>query len=209
MPPITAPRYSIDKLSAIELTIHPAATMMPPNATINSAPRCGPRMSTIQPSIGVSQVSRAMKMLNANWIAAMDQPCAWLIGVTNSVHPYCRLAIITMQTMTESNWLQRTAPNVFTLVPTVLATLMFPSPELFLMSLSKKPVGDTLRVSAEDAAQRVPRLMTTGPTASFRGRRSRNPESRAASQVQCPCGFRVRRCAPPRNDAVGLVHILT
>ena len=74
--------------------------MMPPNATTNFGPRRGPRMSTIQPSIGVSQVSSAMKMLKANWMAAMDQPCALLIGLTNSVHPYCRLAIITMQMMT-------------------------------------------------------------------------------------------------------------
>jgi len=56
-------------------------------------------MSTIQPSIGVSQVSSAMKTANANWIEAIDQPCALLIGLTNSVQPYCRLAIITMQMM--------------------------------------------------------------------------------------------------------------
>jgi len=35
-------------------------------------------MSTIQPSIGVSQVSSAIKMANANWMAAIDQPCAFV-----------------------------------------------------------------------------------------------------------------------------------
>ncbi len=75
----------------------PTATMMPPKATISFGPRCGPSMSTIQPSIGVSQVSSAMKIAKANWIEAIDQPCALLIGLTNSVQPYCRLAIITMQ----------------------------------------------------------------------------------------------------------------
>jgi len=44
-----------------------------------------------------------MKMANANWIDAIDHPCALLIGLTNSVHPYCRLAIITMQTMMKIN----------------------------------------------------------------------------------------------------------
>ena len=87
----------------------PAPTMMPPKATISFGPRCGPRLSTIQPSIGVSQVSSAMKMLKANWIEAIDQPCALLIGLTNSVQPYCRLAISTMQTMAQMSSRQRTA----------------------------------------------------------------------------------------------------
>jgi hypothetical protein len=39
-----------------------------------------------------------MKIEKANWIEAIDQPCALLIGLTNSVQPYWRLAIITMQT---------------------------------------------------------------------------------------------------------------
>ena len=74
--------------------------MMPPNATIELRPACAGRaLSTIQPSIGVSQVSSAMKIAKANWIDAIDQPCALLIGLTNSVQPYCRLAIITMQMM--------------------------------------------------------------------------------------------------------------
>ena len=83
--------------------------MMPPNATTSFGPRRAPRLSTIQPSIGVSQVSSAMKMLNANWIEAIDQPCALLIGLTNSVQPYCRLAISTMQMMPKMSCAQRVA----------------------------------------------------------------------------------------------------
>src|SRR5205807_907981 len=40
-------------------------------------------------------------------IEAIDQPCVWLIGLTNRVQPYCRLAIITMQTTQKINWAQR------------------------------------------------------------------------------------------------------
>ena len=38
---------------------------------------------------------------------AIDQPCALLIGLTNSVQPYCRLAIITMQMMPAMSCTQR------------------------------------------------------------------------------------------------------
>ena len=65
-------------VSATELMIQPTPTMMPPNATISRGPFLGPSRSTIQPSIGVSQVSRAMKMLNAIWMSAIAQPCALL-----------------------------------------------------------------------------------------------------------------------------------
>src|ERR1700747_1774836 len=86
----------------------PNATMMPPNATINLGPRRGPRISTIHPSMGVSHVSRAMKMLNASWIDASDQPCALLMGLTNRVQPYCRLAIRIMQRMQQISCVHRT-----------------------------------------------------------------------------------------------------
>src|SRR5271170_8155204 len=105
---------------------HPRPTAIPPNATIILGPCRGPRMSTIQPWIGVSQVSRAMKTAKANWIDAMDQPWALLIGLTNSVHPYCRLAIITMQMMTKINWLQRDVMAVGTATGAVLMEVMFP-----------------------------------------------------------------------------------
>src|ERR1700744_4166757 len=90
--------------------------MMPPNAITSFGPRRGPRLSTIHPSTGVSQVSSAMKIENANWIDASDQPCALLIGLTKSVQPYCRLAISTMQMMQTMSCVQRvveeaTAPD--------------------------------------------------------------------------------------------------
>src|SRR5262249_36769182 len=72
----------------------PMATVMPPKATTTFGPRCGPRTSAIQPATGVSHVSSAMKIENATWIEAIDQPCALFIGLTNSVQPYCRLAIM-------------------------------------------------------------------------------------------------------------------
>ena len=69
----------------------------------------GPKRSTNQPSIGTSQVSVSTKMVKATWIEARPQPYFWSIGCTNSVQPYCRLAIITMQTMPMSNCSQRPA----------------------------------------------------------------------------------------------------
>src|SRR6185312_5189938 len=48
-----------------------------------------------------------MNMLNATWISAMLQPCAFCIGLTNSVHEYCRLAISTMQSTPSHNCSQR------------------------------------------------------------------------------------------------------
>src|ERR1700683_1099910 len=89
--------------------IQPRATNTPPQATTSLGPVRAPRVSTIHPSIGVSQVSNAMKMLNANWIDASDQPCALLIGLTNSVQPYCRLAIRTMQRIQKISCNQRVA----------------------------------------------------------------------------------------------------
>src|SRR3984885_15919321 len=86
--------------------------MTPPNATISLGPLRGPMASTIQPSTGVSQVSSAIKMLNASWISAIDQPCALLIGLTNSVQPYCRLAISTMQMMPTMSCAQRVLEKV-------------------------------------------------------------------------------------------------
>jgi hypothetical protein len=55
----------------------------------------------------VSQVSRAMKMLKATCIEAMDQPCFAAMGLTKSVHPYCRLAIITMLKIAQASIVHR------------------------------------------------------------------------------------------------------
>src|SRR5579863_3344100 len=92
----------------------PSATVRPPNATISLGPLRGPIASTIQPSTGVSHVSSAMKMLNASWISAIDQPCALLIGLTKRVQPYCRLAISTMQITPTISCVQRVADEATT-----------------------------------------------------------------------------------------------
>src|SRR6516162_3020093 len=79
-------------------------TRMPPtNTTI-----FGPKRSTSQPSTGTSQVSVSTKIVKATWIAGRPQWNFWSIGLTNKVQPYCRLAIITMQTMPTTNWTKRT-----------------------------------------------------------------------------------------------------
>src|SRR5437763_8396285 len=85
----------------------------------------GPYLSTNQASIGTSQVSVTTKMVKASWIAARPQWWAASIGSTNSVQPYCRLAIIAMQTMPMASWNQRkpvrrgaavTAPSVLEII---------------------------------------------------------------------------------------------
>src|SRR5437867_6598063 len=67
----------------------------------------GPSLSAIQPGSGVPQVSRATNKVKANWISAIAQPCARCRGKTNKVHPYCRLAIMSMHTTPRVRWRQR------------------------------------------------------------------------------------------------------
>src|SRR5436190_14390693 len=43
------------------------------------------------------------KIEKATWIAARPQWYLASIGLTNNVHPYCRLATIAMQTMPKNN----------------------------------------------------------------------------------------------------------
>src|SRR5262249_51838373 len=69
----------------------------------------GPNRSTRYPSNGTSQVSKRTKIVNATWISVLDHPNFSLIGLTNSVHPYCRLAIITMQMIPMNTCIQRYA----------------------------------------------------------------------------------------------------
>ena len=70
-------------------------------------------------------------MLKAIWMSATTQPCALFIGPTNSVQPYCRLAIITMQMMTTISCHQRlgaTAPMLLSdiSIPSVVRALIPP-----------------------------------------------------------------------------------
>src|SRR5580698_10581614 len=69
--------------------------MTPPNITTTR----GPYRSTNHASTGTSQVSVTTNSVKASWMAARPQWNFASIGSTNSVQPYCRLAIIAMQTM--------------------------------------------------------------------------------------------------------------
>src|SRR5258708_35893399 len=88
---------------AMELITQASATMAPPNMTTAR----GPYWSTNQSSIGTSQVSVNTKIEKATWIAARPQWNLGSIGLTNSVQPYCRLAIMAMQSTPTSNCIQR------------------------------------------------------------------------------------------------------
>ena len=78
-------------------------------------PMCGPSRSAIQPLSGVAQVSSATKIVNAIWISETAQSCAFCKGRTNTDQPYCRLAIMIMQTTPKIKCRQRS------LLRTVLA----------------------------------------------------------------------------------------
>src|SRR5574340_251562 len=93
IPPLIAEKYSTPSDVAYELMIHDSPARIPPTSTTGR----GPNWSISQPSIGVSQVSQSTKIENATWIAARVQPNFCDIGLTKSVQPYCRLAIIAMQ----------------------------------------------------------------------------------------------------------------
>src|SRR5437762_13452094 len=58
----------------------------------------GPYLSTNQPSIGTSHVSNSTNSVKATWIAERSQPNFFWMSGTKKVQPYCKLAIITMQT---------------------------------------------------------------------------------------------------------------
>src|SRR5262245_5286522 len=103
MPPMAAATYNMVSESATEFSIQAMATRMLQTSTTIF----GPKRSTIQPSIGTSQVSMTTKMVNATWMEGRPQWNLASIGPTNSVQPYCRLAIITMQTMPMTNCSQR------------------------------------------------------------------------------------------------------
>src|SRR5689334_21302658 len=70
-----------------------SATRMPATTPTN----LGPILSTRYPSNGTSHVSTTTNTENANWIAEMLQWWRSWMGLTKSVQPYCRLAIIDMQ----------------------------------------------------------------------------------------------------------------
>src|SRR5436309_1037868 len=115
---------------------------MPTSTPPTTTTILGPKRSTNQPSTGTSQVSVNTKMVKATWMAARSQPYFCPIGPTNSVQPYCRLAIMTMQTMPISNCSQRLAggltaavwyvsivlPNICFLILLLLQDTILPQP---------------------------------------------------------------------------------
>src|SRR5438132_4460060 len=71
----------------------------------------GPHLSTNQASIGTSQVSNKTNRVKAIWISARSQPNFFWMSGTKNVQPYCRLAIITMQTTPMMSCTQGDAKN--------------------------------------------------------------------------------------------------
>src|SRR5215469_12415684 len=86
---------------------HARKVPMPPARIIQR----GPIRSTMAPSMGTSQVSHRMKMVNATWISALDQPNCVVMGTTNSVQAYCRFATADMQMMPRMSWVHRVDVN--------------------------------------------------------------------------------------------------
>src|SRR5215472_8423761 len=86
---------------------HARNVPMPPARIIHF----GPTRSTMAPSMGTSQVSHRMKMVKATWISALDQPNCVVMGTTNSVHAYCRLATADMQMIPRMSWVHRVVVN--------------------------------------------------------------------------------------------------
>src|SRR5437588_12256239 len=80
---------------------------MPQNTPPKRMTNFGPYLSTNHPSTGTSHVSNRTKSVNANWIDARSHLNAFWISGTKKVQPYCRLAIITMQAMPRTSWVQR------------------------------------------------------------------------------------------------------
>src|SRR5215471_8238946 len=108
MPPSAAAMYRTKSESAIEFRTQARPQRMPPIRTTIF----GPKRSTNHPSIGTNQVSVSTKMLNATWMVGRPQWNRASIGLTNRVQPYCRFAIIVMQTMPRTSMTQRTVGPV-------------------------------------------------------------------------------------------------
>ncbi len=56
--------------------------------------RRGPSRSIRNPCAGCTHVWNRMNSVNAHWMSDSFQPVACCIGLTKSVHAYCRLAIM-------------------------------------------------------------------------------------------------------------------
>src|SRR6476620_6699890 len=67
----------------------------------------GPSRSISQPSSGWTQVWNRMNSVKANWMSDSFQCVLACIGFTNSVHAYCRFAIMIIATSDAHSWNQR------------------------------------------------------------------------------------------------------
>src|SRR6266852_708788 len=97
---------------------------MPPTRTTSR----GPKRSTRYPSTGTSQVSSKTNTENATWIEARPQWNLASIGFTNSVQPYCRFAIIAMQTMPTASCTHRYAAGFVPSPSWTIAPISSPLP---------------------------------------------------------------------------------
>ena len=79
----------------------------PQNTPAIVAKSRGPMRSISQPCAGCTHVWNRMKSVNAHWMSDTFHPVACCIGLTKSVHEYCRLAIITIAITATTNWNQR------------------------------------------------------------------------------------------------------
>src|SRR6185436_4420716 len=80
---------------------------MPHRTPATVVKRRGPRRSIRKPCAGCTQVWNRMKSVNAHWISDSFQPVPTRIGSTNSVHAYCRFAIMIIAITDATSWNQR------------------------------------------------------------------------------------------------------
>src|SRR5262245_41160903 len=95
--------YSAASELAYEFITHAIPHSRPPTITMGR----GPNRSTRYPATGASHVSVSTKIENATWIAARVHPNLSESGLTKSVQPYWRFAIIAMHTMPRKSCSQR------------------------------------------------------------------------------------------------------
>ena len=106
--------------------------------------KLGPYLSTNQPSIGTSHVSKRTKSVKAIWIEARSHPNAFWMPGTKNVQPYCRLAIITMQMTPVANCAQRFQEGAATPVDSCAVTaIKSHSPSLRFLFVPERQASAT------------------------------------------------------------------
>src|ERR1700722_16100812 len=112
--------------------------MTPPNMIT----MLGPYLSTNHASTGTSQVSVTTNSVKASWIAARPQWYFASIGSKNSVQPYCRFAIIAMQTMPIASCSQRKfLPSAIGVAVGCVVAIMVPPPGALLFLTGALPAA--------------------------------------------------------------------